>query len=361
MRSVQFPYATDETGQGFFWPASAQKRGEWLAVKRSSPAVAEATYQCAPGSRQGGVFVDSDFAYYDSPLTLPQGIADPEVGAFVAKGDMVVQAWDTAFSATSTSDHSVCVTALLMTGDRYYRGEDEAALGPCESHYRVLVLDIWKAKLTFADLPPAAKELCTRWRPRVIVIENKAYGVSLIENLTAAGLPVEAVDPVLGKRARAVEGIGAGSVQGWFRLHRVLLPANAEWVPDYVREMKDFTGDKGGKDDQVDATVHLVDWAIRNGGGTAKIGGGWEDAIKTVSGPNAEARSFEQVLLGGQDDGDDPLWGRCGACRAFDAARQRCGKHAAPVSALHGCEAFDPRNFKGGLIWGPGIMNNVRA
>ena len=350
MRHLKFPYATDPTGRGFFWPASAQKRKEWLATQRNEPMTAESTYQCNPGARQGSVFLESDFSFYQPPPNLALGLRDPLVKLFCRKGETIIQAWDTAFSADEGSDYSVCVTMLLIPSDKYLKGESELLYGPCDSHFLVYLLDVYRDKIPFAELVPKARELWQRWQPSVIAIEKKAYGVPLIEALENTGMVIEPVIPVQGKRARVTDGmgagVGAGSVQGWFRQGRVHVPAGEPWVDDYVREMKDFNGDKGGVDDQVDATVHGVQWAIRAGGSNMKIATGWETPekvdtqMKGNAGHNGNPYTAELfgVSLGGNAD---PFDGRCGRCIHKAAKKNVCTKHGFAVSTLHACFDFE--------------------
>lgn len=369
IRRVRWKYGEDYMGQGFFWPdpenpvckrrgpGNEPKRRDYFSVKRLSPAEAEAVYQCNPGARQGSVFIDSDFARrFAPPANLGAGVHDPEVAALVAKGAMVVQAWDTAFSATESSDYTVCTTALLIECDHYHANEDPMTIGECEPHYDVFLLDVYRDRVAFGDLAAKVREMHQRWHPTVIVVEKKAYGVVIVESLLAAGLPIVPVSPgpLESKRARAVEGVGAGSVQGWCRTHRCVFPgmdengSEPDWLEPFIREMKDFTGEPGNRDDQVDSYVHLVTWAIRNGGSFAKIGGadwGSPEKIDKMMGAQPEgSRSWAQAL-GFADMNDRPRL--CASCRYF--ARKRCGYPGRnmPTLSIGTCEnhAYEGEEF----------------
>lgn len=254
-------YGKDPAGQGFYWPASEQKRTELLTVKRLKPSVFQSTYQCNPGAREGGIFTEDDFNYYRPPVGLEEGISNPNVLAFCRKGHAIFQSWDTAWDQLSTSDPSVCVTGLLVPCVHYHRNENVGELGECEPHFDILLLDVYREKLSWAALPIEFRRQWQRWRPEAAIVENKQSGVGLIQQMKTT-FNVIGVTPQDSKRARVLEGVGAGTVQGWFRLHRVLVPYGAKWVRPYKRELKDFTGDKSGRDDQVDATAHLVQFAI---------------------------------------------------------------------------------------------------
>lgn len=335
---IKYPYGNDPTGQGFFWPEMPEKRAEWLGTKRNSPTVAEAVYQCRPGARENAVFLESDFAYYQAPDGLHQGISHPEVAKFCARGAMVVQGWDTSMSARSDADYSVCVTALMMPSDSYHRDENPQLMGECEAHYVVMILDVFRARLDIGDLVKNGREQFVKWQPNMVVIERKAHGSALMSALENSGIPMEGVDPVDSKRERTVTAIGqaAGSVQGWFRLHRVRvptgLPEEVDWVPDFRRELKDFSGQKGGKDDQVDATVLVVSYGIREGGSGVTFATGWQDPDQVDKSMAASQDPAADFWAGIQDETgmEDPFGGMCGRCANY-------------TSPMRGLENVNPR------------------
>ena len=176
-------------------------------------------------------------------------------------------------------------------------------------------------------------------------------------------------------RSRHFEGVGAGSAQGWFRQHRVLMPRyQASWdVDGYVREFKDFTGEKGGRDDRVDATVHLIRWAIQNGAGAGGFPEGWDtvdavDAQMTAQGMLGGYGGYQEMMpVGGVNVHDalsslfgaqhhDPFEFTCGRCQhyagnirkapanAFEAELVSgvrddfCMRHRRHMAAIAGCD-----------------------
>lgn len=358
VRHIRWKYGEDYMKQGFFWPdpdhplckkrgpGNEPKRKDYLGIKRLSPSKAEAVYQCNPGARQGIVFLDSDFdRRFRPPQNIEVGIHDPEVKALIAKGAMVIQSWDTAFSANSTSDFTVCTTGLLVECDQYHNEEDEKLLGPCEAHYDIYLLDVYREQLAFGDLTRKVREMHQRWHPSVIVVEKKAYGVPIIETLSNAGLPIVAVNPnsLESKRARAVEGVGAGSVQGWCRQGRCVFPdvtpdgTELPWFEPFKREMKDFTGEPGNRDDQVDSFVYLVRWAIQNGGSFGKIGSGdWDtpDSIDRLMGTGTDGSLAAALGI----DLMPPEMRNCGTCRYFQDNRCTSNRHPMPTLSISTCD-----------------------
>ena len=358
LRHIKWPYGIDPSGEGFFWPDSDAKRREYFSNKRLQPAATEAVYQCNPSVKQGTVFVDSDFDRRYEPIPYQElGIQVPAVADLCQRdGATLIQAWDTAFSSNASSDHSACVTLLLHPCTAYHKGEDPERFGPCERHFDIAVLDVWRGRVDYAGVERQMRSMYQLWQPSLVVIENKAYGVTAIENLQMAGMPIEAVTPGIleSKRARAVEGVAGGSVQGWCRSWRIRLPTEAPWVEQFLLELKDFTGRPGGVDDQVDAFVHGVRWAIRNGGGTS-LPKGWGtpvDIDRMMMGVPIE-NNLQAMMSGFQGRDYSPIEERCGNCRNYAANRGKfnrleimnvphnfCVLHKRPTLSIGYCDNF---------------------
>lgn len=362
MQQLKFLYGTDPTGQGFYWADSEQKRSEWRDIKRNEPMTAESVYQCRPGAREGTVFLESDFSYYHAPASLADGIVSSEVAQFCSRGALVAQAWDTGMSAKSSADYTVCVTALLVPCTEWHRDEDSALMGECEAHYDVLILEVYRDKLDIGDLIKAARQQYQKWSPAIVVVEKKAHGSALMQALENSGVPLEAVDPTDSKRKRAVTAIGgaAGSTQGWFRQHRVKMPfpTEADWVDALKVELKDFTGQEGGKDDQVDATVHLVNYAIREGGSGVTFPTDWQTPEQVDRQMIAPAVNDFWGSINDPDSMDDPFDGMCGRCLNYTSPQGKlahratnrpgadrknfCLWHQRIMAAMASCDDFTP-------------------
>lgn len=334
MRTYRIYYGIDQKKQGFFWPAMDTKRKEYFSVKRLTPAIAESVYQCRPGKREGGVFDGANFRYI-SP--------SPDREWIMRQGGTIFQAWDTATGETEKSDYSVCITGGLVPCNKYHHGEDPLLYGECEQHMDVYILDVWRENKKFGDLLYAVREMYGKYKPSQIVMEKKSSGTQLIQSLLKIGIPIVGVNPGNeGKRARAVNGVGTGtgSVQGWFTLGRVIFPESAEWLTVLEEELKDFTGDGSGNDDQVDAIVYLIIAAIERGSGGAIMPTDTEAVVnKAESGMSVSAMGDALGSLLDLAGGYDPFEGRCGRCKHFD--KGRCKLTNRRVSQLHGCEEYE--------------------
>ena len=361
LKNIQWVYGEDPKGEGFFWPDSKHKRMEYFSNKRLAPAETEAVYQCNPGARQGSVFFDTDFELrFLLPDNAQHGQLNPEMKKFLGEGAMVIQGWDTAFSATSKSDYSSCTTLLLKPCQEYHRGENPDELGPCDAHFDCYVVDVWKERATFASVVQKMREMYRRWQPYVMVVENKMYAVPAMEALENSGIPFDKVNPgpLESKRARAVEGVGAGSVQGWARQWRVRLPYEAPWLDDFLREMKDFTGHPGNTDDQADAFIHAVRWAIKNGGSSAAMPSGWNSAADidaSMLGIEQSGDPFEVAMRGyfSAASGQNPWESMCANCSYYgkvlklkkpgvrlDTPDSQCTLHKRTTSEISTCDDF---------------------
>ena len=332
---LQITYGADN--QGFYWADSPSKRAEYLQVKRGHPAIAEAVYQCQPGALEGEIFTEKDFRYYLAPKRLMDGL-DANMN-FVSQSDMLLQVWDTAFSAQTDADYSVCITAMLISCNRLHPNnpEDEFTTSDDEFHYDVYLMDVVREKLDFGDLLPMAESQYNKWRPTSILIEKKASGQSLLQVLDQKGLPVVPVDPgIHSKRARAVFGVKAGSAQGWVQLHRVYFPSEAIWLEDFKTELKNFSGNGDAHDDQVDAFVHLLNYAIVQGAESPALP--TNAKIEKFMGSDEPKETLEEALFG---DLENPLeMPLCMNCVQYDKVKSFCNFHNRKTTIFDSCENF---------------------
>jgi len=200
--------------------AAREGRAEIARAKRELGAYAfAAQYQQRPAPLEGGIVKLAWFRRYREP---------PAAAA------RVIQSWDTAHKAAALNDPTVCGTwAETETG--YH------------------LLDVVRRRLEYPALKRAARALAAKWRPDAILIEDKASGQSLIQDLRAeTALPVIAVRPAADKLTRM------STVSPAIEAGRVLLPETAPWLDDYEAEMTSFPN--SAHDDQVDMTSQFLGW-----------------------------------------------------------------------------------------------------
>lgn len=323
-------YGFDHERMGFYWPQFPSKRMEYFEIKRNMPSKAEAVYQCNPDVKENPIFQDDDFIQFQMtdengvPLTdyeVAEGVQNQKVRSYIERNDgTIIQSWDTAAGKSADSAYSVCVTAMLITYECWWRDEEakDPDIGPCERHNRVYILDVKRAKLDFAELSRDFRIMNDRWRPQAVLVENRSTGISIIQSFKSSAIPIQSVEAKDGKVSRAIDAIGGAhaSVQGWFRQHRVVLRTNDTWYEEFVSEFKSFGGTNATKKDQVDATVYLVAYAIRHGVGMARIP---SDDILNSAGDTTPLSERGLILQGLQMLGETqydthPLAGCCARC-----------------------------------------------
>lgn len=146
--------------------------------------------------------------------------------------DRVIQSWDTAFKEKTQNDFSVC-SVWGETQKGYY------------------LLDIWRDRVEFPELKRVAVTLHDRDRPNVVIVEDKASGQSLIQEIQR-----NTKIPVLPFKVDSNKIARANSVTPLIEAGRVFLPENAPWLFDYIEELSAFPNAE--HDDQVDSTTQAL-------------------------------------------------------------------------------------------------------
>jgi predicted phage terminase large subunit-like protein len=178
-------------------------------------------YQQTPAPAGGGMVKDAWFRRYRQSDR-------PE------KFDRIIQSWDTANKPTELADYSVCTTWGLK-GPNFY------------------LLNVFRKKLTYPDLKRAVTEQSRLFNPEAILIEDKASGTQLIQDLIEAGLSRVTRCKPEGDKIMRLHAQTATIENGF-----VHLPEEAHWLADYVSELTMFPA--GRHDDQVDSTAQALAW-----------------------------------------------------------------------------------------------------
>jgi predicted phage terminase large subunit-like protein len=145
-----------------------------------------------------------------------------------------VQSWDTANKATELSDFSVCTTWGV-------RGND------------LFLLNVFRRRLEYPALKRAVREQQCLFGATAMLIEDKASGTQLIQELVADGCRgVTRYQPTTDKIMRM------NAQTGMIENGLVQIPETASWLAEYLHEMTIFP--KGKHDDQVDSTAQFLDW-----------------------------------------------------------------------------------------------------
>jgi predicted phage terminase large subunit-like protein len=178
-------------------------------------------YQQAPAPQGGGMVKAEWFLSYG---------LDERAETF----DEIVQSWDTANKETELSDFSVCTTWGIK-------------------REKIFLLHVLRKRLNYPDLKRAVRTQAELHRATVVLIEDKASGTQLIQELVYEGLSiVQGVEPE-GNKVMRLHAQTAIIENGF-----VSVPKEAPWLAEYLHELTTFP--KGKYDDQADSTAQALAW-----------------------------------------------------------------------------------------------------
>ena len=161
------------------------------------------------------------------------------------KCDYIIQSWDTAFNKGTRNDFSACITLGI------FHPEDEP-------HPQIILLDAFKERMEFPELKAKALELYKEYEPDCCIIEAKAAGTPLLQELRSIGIPLQDYTPVRGNdkitRVNAVADLFASGM--------VWAP-QTRWAEEVIEEFASFP--QGEHDDLVDSMTQAL-LRFRQGG-----------------------------------------------------------------------------------------------
>ena len=164
--------------------------------------------------------------------------------------DYIIQSYDTAYSKKETADYSAITTWGVFEPKE--NGEQH-----------LILLDAKKGRWNFPELKEIAVDQNEYWEPDMMLIEAKASGASLADELRMLNLPVTTFSP--GRRK------GGGGMDKTTRMHMVspIFESGKVWYPDekfadeVIEEVASFPN--GDHDDYCDSmTMALL--RFRQGG-----------------------------------------------------------------------------------------------
>ena len=139
-------------------------------------------------------------------------------------------------------------------------------------HY---LLSCWRGRLEFPALKRQMVLLASEYSPTVILVEDKASGQSLIQELKyETALPIHSVVVDRDKVARTQ------AVTPLIEAGKVFLPESAPWLADFLDELAAFP--TGAHDDVVDSVTQALNylrhqrgngWAMYNAYSGQYLGG----------------------------------------------------------------------------------------
>ncbi len=178
-------------------------------------------YQQAPVPFGGAYVKETWFVRY-GPGELPE------------KFDQILQSWDTASKANELSDYSVCTTWGIKDNRRY-------------------LLNVLRKRMEYPELKRAVREQAQAFNASVILIEDKASGMQLIQELREEG--IYAVTPFKPEGEKIMRLVAqTPTIENGL----VYVPHEAHWLSEYLLELTTFPYAKYS--DQVDSTSQALAW-----------------------------------------------------------------------------------------------------
>lgn len=205
-----------------FKPVSALREAQKDAYEWAS------LYQGRPRPREGSLFGDPSF-YESAPERMK-----------------IVVGIDLAYSERTQSDYSV---AVVLGGVQY----EDRSVTPPKIRTRAYVLGVLRKQLKSTDFVRELRRFLLQWRgaPCYGYLYGTEKGAA--DHMVEQGVRIRLLKKEGDKFVRAQSAAAA-----WDR-GDLLLPADKEWVPDFVDELTSFTGANSRNDDQVDAMVAAYD------------------------------------------------------------------------------------------------------
>ena len=242
---VEFPAIMPETDNplwGEYW-----KKEELLSVKASLPVAKwNAQWMQNPTAEEGSIVKREWWKEW--------------VGEKVPAYNYVIQSYDTAFSKKETADYSAITTwAIFEHVD--------------DGQPNIILLDAKRVRVDFPELKRLAWDEYKYWEPDCVLIEAKASGTPLTQELRRMGIPVTAYSPSRGQDKVA----RMNSVAPIFESGMVWLPD--EPFADEVRE-ECASFPYGDHDDYVDSmTMALMRFRQ---GGFLSLHADYQDEVKLL-------------------------------------------------------------------------------
>jgi predicted phage terminase large subunit-like protein len=157
----------------------------------------------------------------------------------------IIHSWDMACKPGIKNDYSVCTIWGELDGIYY-------------------LLNVFKERLSYPDLKKEVLSLSHKWQPDIILIEDKASGTSIIQDLEKEkNLPIIAVKVLNNKQDRFM------AITTFFEAGKIIIPESCDWVSSYEREILNFPF--VANDDQADSTSQFLNYVRQRKANSMRI------------------------------------------------------------------------------------------
>lgn len=183
-----------------------------------------AQYLQDPLSINSGMIKKSWIEYYKTPTSI-------------ASYETIIQSWDTAIKSGDENSYSVCTTWGRLQGNFY-------------------LLDVYRDKAEYPTLKRKIVELYRKWNPDRLLIEDKASGQALLQDLKKEHYQL----PLVPIKVNKDKFTRFASVSPLFEYGRIFIDQHASWRLEYEQEILTFPNSK--HNDQVDSTSQYLNYIL---------------------------------------------------------------------------------------------------
>ena len=160
----------------------------------------------------------------------------PRYEVIPANPKRIIQSWDTGLKPKNTAAPSVGMT-FIDDGEKW------------------LLVDVFRQQLGYPELKRIVRLLAEKWSPQAVLIEDKASGISLIQDLKNEGgisiIPIEPEADKITRMETQSPHIEAG---------RIALPKHAPWLADFESEILRFPEPETW--DQIDTLSQFIKYTM---------------------------------------------------------------------------------------------------
>jgi len=227
------------------WPSHIDVKGLNRLKRRLTPYGQAGQLQQRPTPPGGAIL--KDFWWRVWPKDTP-----------VPDCEYIIQVYDTAYEAKEESDYSARTTWGVF---RY----NERTRQSGEGRYNAMLLERWRDRVLFPELKAEAKRSYDDWEPDTVLIEAKASGKPLIQELSRIGVPAKQWAVVRrGPKGHEIDKVARAHIAS-VMLHNgvVWYPEGRKWALEVVEECAQFP--KTTHDDLTDTVTMLLIWLRRLG------------------------------------------------------------------------------------------------
>lgn len=177
-----------------------------------------------------------------------------------SEGGIFKRQWPKRYNARPA--HEGVIIQSIDTGNKPGELNDPSVIGTwLWTRLGYYLLHVWRDRVDFPTLKHVVKNMAKDWKPGGIIVEDKASGTQLIQELRADrefGYPIIAFDPT----PHGDKIMRANNVSPIVEAGLMFLPEEASWLIDFESEF--FAFPLSATKDQVDMVSQFLKWGHSN-------------------------------------------------------------------------------------------------